>query len=112
MVLKFAIITVRRFLSLFVVLMVYLYKLVKPVKPEPSRKLYIVTNILIVPIVAGLVIGEHVEASMNLQDLYQIVMQHDISKDPSGNSSEHSIQHIQDLGKKPLDEKTSLMRNN
>lgn len=39
-------------------LMVYLYIRVKPEKPEPSGRLaYILTNILLMPLVAGLVIG-------------------------------------------------------
>jgi len=39
-------------------LMVYFYNRVEPVKPEPSKRTsYIIVNVLLVPVVAGLVIG-------------------------------------------------------
>jgi len=39
-------------------LMVYLYNKVKPVKPQPANRFaYIITNILIIPIAGGLMIG-------------------------------------------------------
>lgn len=60
MVLKFIVDywTVSLFCIFLWILMVYLYKRVKPVKPGPSNRLiYHLINILLIPFIAGLIIG-------------------------------------------------------
>ncbi len=95
--------------------MVFLYRKMKPEKPlVKNRILYHAVNVVLVPVIAGLVI---IAARGGYKTLYKTDKHQQRNKirvesPRRGNSSEYTLQPYQDQRKeKPLKDTSSLMRD-